>query len=77
MNVLYVYKEVDEMNLCECICLSLYKSSVERLDTLFVANLILLVTECSEIIHLNIVPLFKLQVLLSASSPLQHIIMKN
>ena len=67
--------EVEEANLIECTSLSLYDSAIEKFNTKFTVNLILLVTERSEVLDIDISPLIKLQVMLSAFSPLCKIIM--
>ena len=43
------HAEVDEQNLFECTSLSFFNSAVERFNAALVINLILLVTEGSEI----------------------------
>ena len=56
-NLLVSHTQIDEINLFKCTSLSFYDSAVNQFDTKFALNLILLVTEKSEIGYLNIVPL--------------------
>ena len=48
-DLLVSHTEVDEQNLFECTSLSFFNSAVERFNAALVINLILLVTEGSEI----------------------------
>ena len=59
-NLVITHEQIDETNLFKCTCLSFFKSSTERFNSKFVTNLILLVTEESEIQQLNIIPLTQL-----------------
>ena len=48
-NPVLTHKEIDEINLFKCTSLSFYNSAVEKFDPCYVVNLVLLVTEGSEI----------------------------